>query len=418
VDQQAPRFGWIDIIWLAFLAGLALLPPLDEIHKQLTLVAFGVLQIFESRLISWRPRRGRFYSVLIKTLLATLLLAHTGEIAINSNYYPIFFLPVVTAAIYYELAGTLAWTAFASVAYCSYLIPALQRYYLTPEAEATLAIRVLFFFLAGILVNRFVGENRKQVLRYQALSEDLAESNRRLQLAQAEARRAERLAALGQLSAGLAHEIRNPLGVIKGSAEMLSRNLGSASPVAVELADYISSEVNRLNTLIARFLDFARPSQIETHPVDLAAVLDRAAEAVRAQFPNASVTIEKSYEAALPKVAADEQLCEQAFLNLIVNAYQAMNGRPGKLSLSLAPATGLAGQTGVEIAVADTGPGVPDELREQVFNPFVTSKKDGVGLGLAIVAKIVDDHRGTIHLESGAEGGACFRIFLPAAAKG
>ncbi len=415
MDQQAPRFGWIDIVWLAFLAGLAVLPPRDEIHKQLTLAAFGILQVFESRLIAWQPNRGRFYSVLIKTLLATLLLGHTGGISINSNYYPIFYLPVVTAAIYYGLGATLAWTAFASLAYCSYLIPALQEYYLTPDAAATLAIRVLFFFLAGILVNRFVGEYRKQVLRYQALSEDLAESNRRLRQAQAEAHRAERLAALGQLSAGLAHEIRNPLGVIKGSAEMLSKNLGPAPPIAGELAGYISSEVNRLNTLIARFLDFARPSRLETRPLDLAAIVDRAAESARSQFPGAPVTVEKRFASALPPITADEQLCEQALLNLIVNAYQAMNGRPGTLTLSLAPATDLEGQRGVEIAVSDTGPGVPEELREQIFNPFVTSKKEGVGLGLAIVAKIVDDHRGTIHLESSPQGGACFRVFLPAA---
>jgi nitrogen-specific signal transduction histidine kinase len=148
--------------------------------------------------------------------------------------------------------------------------------------------------------------------------------------------------------------------------------------------------------------------------VELAAILDRAAETVAAQFPDAAVTVEKRYDSALPQVPADEQLCEQAFLNLIVNAYQAMNGAPGRLTLSLARATGLSGEPGAEIAVTDTGPGVPEELREQVFNPFVTSKKDGVGLGLAIVAKIIDDHRGTIHLESGPEGGACFRIFLPA----
>jgi two-component system, NtrC family, sensor histidine kinase HydH len=412
-----PRIGWIDIIWLAFLAGLAILPPVNEIHKQLILAGFGIFQLLESRLIGWLPGRGRVYSLLIKTLLATLLLGHTGGIAINSNYYPIIFLPVVTAAIYYGLAGTLAWTAFASLAYCSYLIPALEQYHLTAQGATTLAMRVLFFFLAGILVNRFVQENRKQVVRYQALSEDLAETNRRLIEAQAEARRAERLAALGQLSAGLAHEIRNPLGVIKGSAEMLGRNLGGAPPVAVELAGYISSEVNRLNALIVRFLDFARPSRMELRPVDIAAVADRALDSARTQFPDSPVTVEKRYDANLPPVDADEQLCEQAILNLVVNAYQAIDGRPGTLEFSIAASSNHAGQPGVEITVADTGPGVPEELREQIFNPFVTSKKDGVGLGLAIVAKIVDDHHGTIRLDPSAERGASFRVFLPAAAK-
>jgi signal transduction histidine kinase len=417
VEIAKPRIGWIDIIWLAFLAGLAVLPPLDEIHKQLILAGFGIFQLLESRLVAWLPGRGRVYSVLIKTLLATLLLGHTGGIAINSNYYPIIYLPVVTAAMYYGLAGTLAWTAFASLAYCSYLIPALEQYHLTVEGETTLAIRVLFFFLAGILVNRFVQENRKQVLRYQALSEDLAEANRQLLEAQAEARRAERLAALGQLSAGLAHEIRNPLGVIKGSAEMLGRNLGDAPPVATELAGYISSEVNRLNALIARFLDFARPSRMELRPVDIAAVADRALDSARSQFPDSPVTVQKRYDANLPPVNADEQLCEQAILNLVINAYQAIDGQPGTLEFSIAASSNHGGQPGVEITVADTGPGVPEELREQIFNPFFTSKKDGVGLGLAIVAKIVDDHHGTIRLDPNSERGASFHVFLPAASK-
>lgn len=417
MENPQARTGWIDIIWLIFLAGLAILPPITEIHKQMILAAFGFFQLLEGRLVAWLPKRGRSYSVLIKTLLAILLLAHTGGVAINSDYYPILFLPVVTAAIYFGLAATLAWTAFASLAYCSYLIPALQQYRLTAEGETTLAIRILFFFLAGVLVNRFVGENRRQVRRYQALSEDLAESNRQLREAQAEARRAERLAALGQLSAGLAHEIRNPLGVIKGSAEMLARNLQSASPVAIEMAGYISSESNRLNALISRFLDFARPFQLELHPADLAEIVDRAAQEARVQFAEAPVTVVKKYSSGLPTVLADEQLCEQVFFNLILNAYQAMSGKPGELELTIAPAEGPDGQPGVEISVADAGPGVSEEFREQIFNPFVSSKRDGVGLGLAIVAKIVDEHRGTIRLEARREGGACFRVYLPATEK-
>jgi signal transduction histidine kinase len=432
LERRREKFGWIDVLWLLFLVGLALLPPIEEIHKQLTLLAIGVFQIFEGRMIAWRPGRGRFYAVLMKVLLATLLLGHTGDLGINSNYWPIFFLPVVTAAIYYGPIGTLIWTAISSMAYSSYLIPAVVIY----DYEITwsvgyslLALRFLFFFLAAILVNRFVMENRRQVQLYQSLSETLAESNRKLQQAQEEARRAERLAALGQLSAGLAHEIRNPLGVIKGSAEMLAQKLGSSEPLAAELAGYISSEVNRLNALVARFLDFARPAHLELRPVALPALVDRTIESARTQHPHANIEIERDYAANLPEVLADEQFCEQVFLNLILNAFEAMgaeHGAPaqphhaqpnGTLRVSIAPDS-REGMAGVAVEIEDAGPGVPAELREQIFNPFVTSKKGGVGLGLSIVAKIVDDHGGTIQLISRERSGACFRVFLPAAAKG
>lgn len=415
MDFAEPQFGWLDVLWLVFLAGLAVLPPIAEIHKQMTLAGLGLFQLLESRLIVRLPKRGPAYSVIIKIGLSTILLGHTGELSINSMYYPIYYVPVVTAAIYFGAFGTFFWTAVASLSYSSYLIPAeLAGYELTYAGESALAIRILFFFLAAMLVNRFVNENRRQVRRYQALSEDLAESNRRLRQAQDDARRAERLAALGQLSAGLAHEIRNPLGVIKGSAEMLSRKLSSEPALASELAGYISSEVNRLNALVARFLAFARPSRLDLRPVEVPAAVDRALESVRAQFPNAPVAVDRKFASDLPPIQADEQLCEQVFLNLALNAYQAMLPAGGRLSVT-AVAAAADGQPGVEIAFADTGPGVPVELREQIFNPFVTSKPDGVGLGLAIVARIVADHRGAIRLETECGQGACFRVFLPVA---
>jgi nitrogen-specific signal transduction histidine kinase len=405
--------SWIDLLWLAFLAGLALLSPIEEVHKQLTLAAIAIVQISERRLVTWRPRSGPVYSVLAKIGLATVLLGHTGEIGINSSYYPIYYLPVITAAIYFGPLGTLLWTAAASLAYCSFLYPALQEYELTSGGLALLAIRILFFFFAAVLVNQFAMENRRQVGRYQSLSLTLAQKNRELEQAQAEARRAERLAALGQLSAGLAHEIRNPLGVIKGSAEMLSQKLKDAQPVVGELAGYISAEVNRLNALVARFLDFARPSQLELRTIDVCAIVDRALETARAQLPEARVTVERRYAASLPAIRTDEQLCEQVFVNLILNAYQAMAAREGRLQLS-AVFESSDGRSGVVVEIEDSGPGVPAELREHIFNPFVTSKQDGVGLGLAIVAKILDDHHGSIQLKSGSPEGARFRVFLPA----
>ena len=422
LDPESRRFTRLDAawltIWLLFLAILAVLPPLFEWHKQLILLAIGIVQLLENRIISHLPKRGVSYVILLKILLATLLIDHTGEVGINSSYYPIYYLPVVTAALYCGPLLTLLWTLIASAAYCSYLYPAMQEYELTPEAFGYLALRIMFFFLAAMVVNRFSQQSRHQTQLYRELAEHLAETNRRLEQAQAEARRSERLAALGQLSAGLAHEIRNPLGVIKGSAEMLTQKLQASDELARELAGYISTEVNRLSALVTEFLDFARPLHAEPHPANLIALLDRVLQIVADRFAGKQtgkpVRVERHYAGGLPLVPLDESLCEQAFLNLVQNAYEAMQDKDhgGTLRVEVQPAT-KDGREGVELRLADSGPGVPDELREEIFNPFVTTKKTGVGLGLSIVSKIVDGHHGSIRVENGPDGGAVFTVFFP-----
>ena len=431
-DPESRRFSRLDAawltIWLLFLAGLAVLPPQFEWHKQVILLAIGIVQWLETRLIAHFPKRGVFYVVLLKLLLATLLIDHTGEVGINSSYYPIYYLPIVTAALYCGPWLTLLWTLIASAFYCSYLFidPAMQEYEITPEALGYLALRIMFFFLAAMVVNRFSEQSRHQTQLYRELAERLAETNRRLEQAQAEARRSERLAALGQLSAGLAHEIRNPLGVIKGSAEMLTQKLHDANPLASELAGYISSETNRLSALVTRFLDFARPLQTELAPHDIAAVLDRALYHVGTLWKGGTIRVQKDYATELPPVPLDESLSEQALVNVIQNAYDAMGDAGGTLQVR-AGRSRRDGQEGVEVRIADTGPGIPRELCEQIFNPFVTTKKTGVGLGLSIVAKIMDGHHGSIriensdaavsHVEDGQQHGAQFVLFFPLAAK-
>lgn len=422
-EAKRPTLSWMDLLWLAFIVGLAILPPVREIHKQLILLAFAVLQFGEGWLIARVPQRGPSYVVLLKIALATLLVDHTGELAINSYYYPIYFLPILTAAEYFGPWATLFWTTLASAAYCSNLYPGLhpeiQEFEITSENYELLAIRILFFFLAAMEVNRFVVESRRQTRRYQELAETLAETNRRLEQAQAEARRSERLAALGQLSAGLAHEIRNPLGVIKGSAEMLTQKLGESNPLATELAGYISTETNRLSALVTRFLDFARPLHAELAPQDITAVLDRALTDVVTLWKGAPVRVEKSYESNLPAVGLDESLSEQAFVNIVQNAYDAMGANGGVLRVKAATSN-AGGREGVEVRIEDTGPGIPVDLREQIFNPFVTTKKTGVGLGLSIVSKIMDGHHGFIRVEDAGAGqgtGARFVMFFPAATR-
>jgi two-component system, NtrC family, sensor histidine kinase HydH len=418
-EHKRPAMNWMDVLWLLFLVFLAMLPPRAEIHKQLTLFAIGIVQVSEGWLLARLPRRGPAYIVFIKIALATLLIDHTGELGINSSYYPIFYLPVITAAEYFGPWLTLVWTAIASACYCSYLYPALQEYDVTEESYSLLAIRILFFFLAAMVVNRFVVENRRQIKRYQELAETLAETNRKLEHAQEQARRSERLAALGQMSAGLAHEIRNPLGVIKGSAEMLHQKLGDSNPLAVELAGYISTETNRLSALVTRFLDFARPLHAELAPLEITTVLDRSLQAVvmARKEEDDKVRVERQYQPNLPLVPLDEGLSEQAFVNLIQNAYDAMGTSGGTLRLS-ASRVHFASRDGVEVQIEDTGPGIPAELSEQIFNPFVTTKKTGVGLGLSIVSRIVDGHHGSIRVDKGGGNGAGhqgarFAIFFP-----
>jgi len=425
-EEKHSNINWMDLLWLLFLVGLALVPPVKEPHKQLFLLAFGIVQIGEGWFIGKFAKRGPAYVVLVKICLATFLVDHTGEISINSSYWPIYFLPVMTAAEYFGPIATMLWTALASAFYCSYLYPAAQEFDITEENYALLAIRLLFFFLAAVVVNRFVIENRRVTQRYQQLAETLAATNLQLEQAQAEARRSERLAALGQLSAGLAHEIRNPLGVIKGSAEMLNQKLADSNPLSSELAGYILTESNRLSALVTRFLDFARPLHADLTPQDIPSILDRALNDVSQLWKGSPVRIEKQYQPDLPQVALDEGLIEQTFVNIIQNAYDAMNGKDGTLLVRVAHSrqNNREGKAvdGVEVRIADSGPGISKELKEQIFNPFVTTKKSGVGLGLSIVSKIIDGHHGSIRVESpcstpieGEGNGACFLMFFPAA---
>jgi nitrogen-specific signal transduction histidine kinase len=179
-----------------------------------------------------------------------------------------------------------------------------------------------------------------------------------------------------------------------------------------------------LSALVTRFLDFARPLHADLTPQSITAVLDRALVDAATVWKGEPVRVEKNYEANLPPVAIDESLCEQAFLNIVQNAYDAMSTTGGVLKVSAAKSQ-VEGREGVEVRLADTGPGIPAELREQIFNPFVTTKKTGVGLGLSIVSKIMDGHRGLIRVEDASDKGmagagttgACFVLFFPAASE-
>ncbi|HMC30794.1 MAG TPA: hypothetical protein VKL99_08150, partial [Candidatus Angelobacter sp.] len=154
-ERATPR--WLDVLWPIFLGGLALIPPVNEWHKQVILLIIGIFQLLENRFVQAAGKPGAPLTVLIKIALATVLINHTGDpAAINSDYYPIFYLPVMTAAMYFGPLGTLLWTLTASAAYSSYLYQAHQHFTITGESISELLMRILFFFFVAMTVNRFV----------------------------------------------------------------------------------------------------------------------------------------------------------------------------------------------------------------------------------------------------------------------
>lgn len=216
----------------------------------------------------------------------------------------------------------------------------------------------------------------------------------------------ERLAAIGELAAVVAHEVRNPLAGIRGGCELLLEGYPEGDDrhdIGVE----VIHQVDRLNRMVHDLLLFARPKAMDPVPTDLHALLDRSLRVLEDDPANVGVTVVRDYESGDPIVAADGRQLEQVFVNLILNATQAM-GQRGTLTV----ATRLADHEAI-VSIRDTGPGIAPEVAEQMFNPFFTTRAQGTGLGLAIVKKIVTAHGGRIEVSSPPGSGAAFHVTLP-----
>ena len=218
----------------------------------------------------------------------------------------------------------------------------------------------------------------------------------------------ERLVALGELSAIVAHEVRNPLGAIFNAVATLRRFV-EPNASAHSLLTIVSEEANRLNRIVDDLLDFARPPSPLLQTVPLEQLLQEAVRTAMSSEPR--VRVEWALEPDVPPIPVDERMMRQAFLNLALNAVQAMP-QGGTLRVS---ARRCLEQPGALVEFSDTGLGIPPELRERLFKPFFTTKATGTGLGLAIVQRTLDAHSGRIHIESPPGGGTTFRLLLPLA---
>jgi two-component system, NtrC family, sensor kinase len=267
------------------------------------------------------------------------------------------------------------------------------------------------------------GVDRSQVelLNLLASQASLAFENAALYRAQGERldrlNRAERLAALGQLAAGVAHEIRNPLTAIRSTMQHLQRGFGAGEP-SHHLVTEILGEVDRINTTLRELLRLSQPRELQKSEVDLRGLLCSAVELLQAQAGEQEVGVETVFGSAGSAplaVRGDAAHLRQVFLNLLLNALQSMPSG-GRLEVKIVPWLPPSEDPNprwVEIRIEDTGPGIPPDQLRKVFDPFFTTKRDGTGLGLPICHGIVEQHGGEIHLEPGVGKGTTALVRLP-----
>jgi len=348
---------------------------------------------------------GRGAAVLAAIVLISLL-HHLTPLSL-SHWHNIFqylyYLPIAWAALSFGWRGGLATAILAGISDMPHIIMAWKT---LPDYALDQVVDVPLFCAAGIFTGMLAERERKQRADLVRTTRRLTEVYQELQRNFEQMKRAERLYALGQLSAGLAHEIRNPLASIAGAAGILQRS-PNHDPRHTECLDIIGRECQRLNQLLTNFLDFARPRPPKYQSIDLGRMLDSVIDLANHAIGKKPITLRKETTARLAPVECDPELLKQVLLNLIINAFQAMP-EGGEVSISASP----HGEK-VLIQVSDEGCGVREEDRDKIFDPFFTTKDNGTGLGLPVAHQIVEQHGGLLTAEANAGQGMTFSVLLP-----
>jgi len=227
----------------------------------------------------------------------------------------------------------------------------------------------------------------------------------------ARAQQLENRALLGEFTAIFAHEVRNPINNLSAGLQLLDSQLGDDDPNR-DVVARMQNDCTRLTNLFERVLAFSRPFTPNLEAVDLRILLQRILDRWRPKMARVKVQSFFQMEPEIPRVTGDPQLLEQVFINLISNAVEAMEKDGGTLAIRISTSDAIMNRPQVEVAVSDNGPGIPDDVRERLFEPFLTTKPQGTGLGLALTKRIVTAHQGTITVNS-FPGGTVFRVFLP-----
>jgi len=292
----------------------------------------------------------------------------------------LYYLPIILAGFRFGLRGGL----ISSIAVSLLFLPhVLMTRAMLPRQASEAVFEIPLYLVVGVVTGILSDRQRRA-------SESL--------------RRAERLRTLGEMAAGMAHEVKNPLAAIRSSAQIPTGRLKGKE---AELAQIVVSEVDRLNRVVNEFLEYARPAPLKREPVVLSGLLDSCVELLEPVTRLAGVTIKRAYPQGEHKVSADPNQLRQVFLNLILNAVQAMHAG-GEVRLEIRQEGGSTW-----VSVRDSGPGIPPDKLRQVFEPFYSTKPGGTGLGLPIAQRIVAEHGGKLVVESKPGEGTTVTVVLP-----
>jgi two-component system sensor histidine kinase HydH len=310
----------------------------------------------------------------------------------------------------WDLWGALAGLALGATDTALLLLSGIEMTF--GGRDAALAVGATFAS-STTLLGFLVGRLAQARARARAAADTIQAQLGALERSQREALQNEKLAALGRVAAGIAHEVRNPLGVIRASASMLQEGLRPEDD-AFRACQFIKDEIDRLNGLITSMLAFARPGEPKVQPVEVGRVVDRALALAGEEIRRRGIVVERELSPSLAEIAACPHLLSQLLLGLLVNAAEAA-GERGHVAVRA-----FADGPDAVLEVADDGPGIPEAEATHVFEPFFTTKPTGTGLGLAVAQRIAAGHGGALEVVqrrgAGAAGaGACLRARLPIA---
>ena len=314
----------------------------------------------------------------------------------HNLFQRLYYLPIIYAAIYFGWRGGLATSAVSALCYIPHIAMAWHH---MPDYRMNQYAEIIVFFLVGTVTGVLADRGMKQARELAALNRELRDSFEQV-------KRADRLAAIGQLSASLAHEIRNPLAAIDGATNLIESGQTPPEIRQTSLA-IIRKEVQRLNRLLTNLLDFARPRKPEFQAVPPERLIEATIALVSHSAQQKGVTLRKDVPANTPAFECDPEQMKQVILNLAINAVQAMT-EAGEIVLAARESGGS-----VVLSVQDRGPGIKDEDLDKIFNPFYTTKDAGTGLGLSVVHQIVTQHGGVVTVQQNAAGGMTFSLTIP-----